>query len=776
MNQLFKPAITLMNKLNYRNKFILLGSIVVIVLGVLTYQLVNQSLSIIRFSQKEMIGVEYINPVIKLMHSVQNYQQLSTNILLNDQAAKDKSIELRDSIDNIILSIDTHHDSKNTELGTSQDWNAVKNKWQSIKNNEQTTPTTLENMTILVASIQKLIVTACDNSNLTLDPDIDTYYLMTSYCTAIPDFIEEATILRETGKMALFEKQLSELNSQKMIINKTLMDKLNKVSIKNNFDKILKVRPLFINSVQPLIESLALQSTQLASMINTTILAKDFTVSSITYDNQFTKLINTAYQLYTETAKNLNQLLGERVNSFYKALYTNLLMVSICLIILMYLFAGISLSILNSIRHLIKGSEKFANGDLETKVALESNDELLQVSASFNVMRDKISKLANEIHLLIRSEMEGDLTKRIELNDKHGYFKELSISINQLSDVFQQLIQEATLVLDNIAKGNLTQKMTKDYKGTFGEFKVYLNQSADSLENLIKGIKNATQNINHAAEEIALGNNDLAKRTEQQAAFLEETATSIEGFTVTVKENAEHAKQANLLAQSASGVATKGREVVNEVVATMTIINDSSQKVADIISVIDNIAFQTNILALNAAVEAARAGEQGRGFAVVASEVRSLAQRTSSAAKEINLLISKSVENVTSGNKLVDTAGLTMEEIVKAVNRVTEIMAEIASASMEQSNGIEQVNQAIIQMDKVTQQNTQLVEEAATAAKSMEQQTENLEILVSTFKLSHDQSDSVEPYASESLPSPLPEIQKEKRFEQNKKNPIWDKF
>jgi methyl-accepting chemotaxis protein len=246
--------------------------------------------------------------------------------------------------------------------------------------------------------------------------------------------------------------------------------------------------------------------------------------------------------------------------------------------------------------------------------------------------------------------------------------------------------------------------------------------------------------IGAASSEIASGNLDLSSRTEQQAGSLEETAASTEELTSTVKQNRERANQANQLALSAAEVAVKGGVVVSQVVTTMDSINGSSKKIVDIIGVIDGIAFQTNILALNAAVEAARAGEQGRGFAVVATEVRNLAQRSANAAKEIKTLINDSVEKVAVGAKLVNQAGVTMDEIVTSVKHVTDIMAEITLASGEQSSGIEQIHQAINQMDEVTQQNAALVEEAAATAKSLEEQAKNLVQIVAVFRLTEEQS------------------------------------
>jgi methyl-accepting chemotaxis protein len=256
-----------------------------------------------------------------------------------------------------------------------------------------------------------------------------------------------------------------------------------------------------------------------------------------------------------------------------------------------------------------------------------------------------------------------------------------------------------------------------------------------SLVNIVRQVREGTDTIATASSQIAAGNLDLSSRTEQQASSLEETASSMEELTGTVKQNADNARQANTLAVSASEVAVKGGAVVAKVVDTMTSINASSKKIVDIIGVIDGIAFQTNILALNAAVEAARAGEQGRGFAVVAAEVRNLAQRSAAAAKEIKTLINDSVEQVGAGGKLVNEAGVTMEEIVRSIARVNDIMADIAAASHEQTEGIEQINSAIGQMDEVTQQNAALVEQAAAAAGSLQDQAAALATVVSVFKL-----------------------------------------
>ncbi|MGC7405499.1 methyl-accepting chemotaxis protein [Pandoraea pneumonica] len=301
-------------------------------------------------------------------------------------------------------------------------------------------------------------------------------------------------------------------------------------------------------------------------------------------------------------------------------------------------------------------------------------------------------------------------------------------------------IDDAIKHFEKIAGGDLTQRIEVWNDTETGRLFKGVKHMQDSLVRTVAEVRSGTESITSAAQQIAAGNTDLSARTEQQAASLEETASSMEQLTATVKQNADNARQASQLAVNASDIAARGGDVVGKVVGTMQGISTSSSKIVDIISVIDGIAFQTNILALNAAVEAARAGEQGRGFAVVAGEVRTLAQRSAAAAKEIKELIEDSAHKVQDGSALVEQAGQTMEEIVQAVKRVTDIMGEISAASAEQSGGIEQVNRAVTQMDEVTQQNAALVEEAAAAAGSLEEQANRLKSVVSVFRLEAGQA------------------------------------
>lgn len=341
-----------------------------------------------------------------------------------------------------------------------------------------------------------------------------------------------------------------------------------------------------------------------------------------------------------------------------------------------------------------------------------------------------------EINKVVEGAAMGDFTNRVETAGKKDFFLTLAQGLNSLLNTTESGLNDISEVLKYISEGDLTKRVTADYQGSFETLKDGCNQTANYLEQMLGEIREAVETINTASSEISQGNTDLSSRTEQQASSLEETASSMEELTSTVRQNADNARQANTLAAKASDVAVDGGDLIEQVVKTMASINDSAQKISDIIGVIDGIAFQTNILALNAAVEAARAGEQGRGFAVVASEVRTLAQRSANAAKDIKSLISDSVSKINNGNELVGKSGDTMKEIVTSIKRVNDIMSEIAAASAEQSSGLDEVGKAVSQMDEMTQQNAALVEEAAAAAESLQSQAEQLAMNVARFRLS----------------------------------------
>jgi len=396
--------------------------------------------------------------------------------------------------------------------------------------------------------------------------------------------------------------------------------------------------------------------------------------------------------------------------------------------------------LLNAFNAYAKISEQISNFAREGKTTEAVALLRTESSASNKKMRGMLDKIVDA--QLVAGQNAAESSHALFVKARLMIIIAIAISIAigflmaiWLAKIVSKPLQNAVDFAQSIAAGDLTNKIEAESTCETGQLIRALSDMNTSLLNVVTEVRAGTEQINDAATEIASGNLDLSSRTEEQASSLEETASSMEEITATVKHNSENARQANVLSQSATAIAEKGGSVVSEVVSTMTSINESSKKIVDIISVIDGIAFQTNILALNAAVEAARAGEQGRGFAVVASEVRSLAQRSAGAAKEIKELINDSVEKVSQGTRLVDSAGSTIQEVVESVKRVSDIISEITAAGQEQTSGIEQINQAIIQMDSVTQQNSALVEEAAAAAATLQEQSANLVQVVSVFKL-----------------------------------------
>ncbi|MDP2097205.1 MAG: methyl-accepting chemotaxis protein [Methylobacter sp.] len=341
-----------------------------------------------------------------------------------------------------------------------------------------------------------------------------------------------------------------------------------------------------------------------------------------------------------------------------------------------------------------------------------------------------------EIDHLVQGVKSGDLSARIKLADKEGFTKTLSEGINELTDVIESVFSDVNRVMESMAEGDLTTSITNEYQGVYAECKDNINATLAKLSEFIIQIRDAADFIDSSSQEMASGNNNLSHRAEQQAASLEETAASMEELASTVKNNAQNTVQATEVVNSASQLAQKGGGIVKSAISAMQEINESSNKIAEIIGVIDEIAFQTNLLALNASVEAARAGEQGRGFSVVATEVRNLAQRSATAAQQSNELIQNSVQKVRAGTAFVNETGAALTEIVESVAKVGDIVAHIASASSEQSAGIEQVNQAVSQMDDITQQNAALAEEAAAGSIAMSEQSTNMTQLLSFFRVS----------------------------------------
>ena len=818
------------------------------IFGILAIALVAAPLSTYIQSSQHAIGdarteQSGIDPTAKLLRMVQLTQQhrgLSANVLGGNEGLESQRKAKQAEVDEAVKAFDAVVKAvSDTKIKTV--WEAALRDWQSLAQGvagrsiagKDSSP----RHTRLINEYMTVLDLALAHFNLSLDPEVDGYFLVSAAMIFQPNMIESLGQARALGSLALAQKAITVEDRAALATAIALADN-NYQLMNRDVGKALEANPALKAALDSTVQENAAQVAKAMALARKELIAAEtLTYASADYFNTFTQVIDAQYKLNAAALGELNKLLEQRIQKF--RLTQAAVMGAIVLVLLFSLWIGFMIA--RSIQRQMGGepfeamavANRVAAGDLSKDITLRSGDttslmaamarmqaaikdviagqqemkgrhdegsishridasrlagsyadmarmtndlvaahietnqraidvvgryakgdlsvdmdrlpgEKAQITEAIDGVKASLSATNAEINKLVEAAARGDFTVRGEEGKFDHEFRKMVAGLNQLMQTSDTGLNEVTRVLGSLAKGDLTQKMSGDYQGTFAQLKQDCNQTVENLTAIVHQIKDASETIDTASKEITQGNTDLSQRTEEQASSLEETASSMEELTSTVKQNAENARQANELAEGASAVAVQGGDVVKQVVSTMSGISESSKKIADIISVIDGIAFQTNILALNAAVEAARAGDQGRGFAVVATEVRNLAQRSASAAKEIKDLITDSVSRVDAGTQLVDEAGKTMDDIVYSVRRVTDIMTEIAAASREQSSGIEQVNQAITQMDEVTQQNAALVEEAAAAAESMQEQVGMLVQTVDTFKLTQAGSDKNE--------------------------------
>ncbi len=851
----------LISHLSFSNKFALLGGIFVIPLLFLLTGSYQYQQSAIEFSAKEQEGLRMIYPLREFLQPLQSHRGLSLLIKEGNENLAERLEQQTQKANTALASAEQANLALGKELNLFDAYRAIQTQWEQLRTQDPdlNKAESFRQHSDLAKNVLQLIGQTADSSNLTLDSDLDSFYLMDAITVRLPAIIEGTAKLRGLSSGIAQRKTVT---SQEQIALHVQLNVLQEhtSALEADLARSLTANPALGKDIEQPLAALKTAGENFRKSVDTHILrAETISVSPASLFQEGSTTVDSAYTLFDANYHALDRLIAHRIQDKKHLLYRDIVLTFTALAIALYLFMALRSILLAGMNELSSGAKRLATGDFSTPVKVPSKDEMGTLGEAINQIQSQLGEkitqerriaddmrrirfaidsvstavtlldteqkliycnmagqellnkvlgnaanrligeridtlfdspektqaliaplsetseveihengftlrlimapvqnesgqetgrvlqwldrtqeiaLENEIENMICAAALGDFSTRLDTAGKSGFHERLSEGLNQLSETTAGGLKRVAAVLQAIANGDLTQTIDTRYEGVFGQLKNDTNLTVERLREVVSRIKIASETINTAAMEIAAGNGDLSLRTEQQASHLEETASSMEEINATVKNNADNAGKANQLASDASGIAARGGEMVKAVVDTMTDIQRSSRKISDIIGVIDGIAFQTNILALNAAVEAARAGEQGRGFAVVATEVRNLAQRSATAAKEIKQLINDSVTKVDGGVLQVGQAGTTIGHVVSAVKDVANLLQEISHASREQASGVEQVTQAIARMDETTQQNAALVEEAAAAAESLEEQARTMVDTIGVFKIS----------------------------------------
>ncbi len=691
--------VNLSRRMNLGRRFLVLGAVMLALISLQLYIYVREANKVIVTTALESAGLPVIEALLDAARIVQKQRGAATGWLVGEsaavvpfEAARAEADKAYKPLERIVADPSTASEIVTPVAEALAEWKALT---AAVSSKSLSVGDSRRRHSALIDDYLDGVESAADVYGLTLDPEAATYYLIIASVIYMPALSEAMGKVRAGGADILSGK--ADLSSENDRVRAAaLVDRANYLfgRASNAFVKAINADAEVQSRLKEARDTAITQMKSALAMSQSILVDGQRTQSVAEYRERMNAAIDSQFKLGHTAIVEIDRLLDARAGALKSEMRFVLTLLTVLFGVAAFLSVMIIRSVVTPLGDAVRIAEGVAQGNLDIGSADNASDEVGVLISSMKAMQDKLKRFVAAQVEMKRKHDAGLISHRIDSQQFAGRYREMAEQVNELVAAHASIVGQ---------------------------------------------IREASDAINTASLEIASGNSDLSQRTEKQAESLEETANSMEELTSTVRQNAENARQANQLAIGASDVARKGGEVVGQVVATMGSINQSSKKIADIIAVIDGIAFQTNILALNAAVEAARAGEQGRGFAVVATEVRNLAQRSAAAAKEIKELISDSVNKVANGTQLVDEAGKTMGEIVTSIKRVTDIMGEITAASESQSEGIQQVGSAIIEMDQVTQQNAMLVKEAAAAADSLQVQAQQLTEAVAMFQLEGDE-------------------------------------